>query len=114
MIAISPSAALGLFGMAAIAAMPAGPLPLAAESTTHAVKMERVAFAPPDITVHVGDTVEWDNGDIVAHTATSKEAGFDVNLLPGRRGSTVIKAAGIFTYICRYHPNMKGRVVAQP
>jgi plastocyanin len=32
----------------------------------------------------VGDTVTWQNGDFVAHTATSKEAGFDVELAPGR------------------------------
>lgn len=62
----------------------------------------------------MGDTLEWENGDIVAHTATSKEGGFDVNVLPGRKGSTVVKGPGTFSYICRYHPNMKGEIVVTP
>jgi plastocyanin len=88
--------------------------PVAAQGQTHIIKMEGVTFAPAEVMVHVGDTVEWNNGDIVAHTATSKEGGFDVNVLPGRKGSTVVKAAGTLDYICRYHPNMKGRIVVQP
>lgn len=85
-----------------------------AQGQTHPVKMERVTFAPAEVTVHVGDSVEWDNSDIVAHTATSKEGGFDVNVVPGRKGSSVMKTAGMFSYVCRYHPNMKGQIVVQP
>ena len=98
---------------AAVAAV-ASAQPVAAQGQTHLIKMERVAFAPAEITVAVGDTLEWDNSDIVAHTATSKEAGFDVNVPPSRKGSTVVKAAGTFSYICRYHPNMKGQIVVAP
>ena len=65
-------------------------------------------------TTCLGNGVEWANGDIVAHTATSKEGGFDVSVLPGRTGSTVMTQPGTFSYICRYHPNMKGQVVVRP
>lgn len=85
----------------------------AAEPAHHVVTMQRVSFSPEVITVHVGDTVEWRNDDIVAHTATSKEAGFDVNVLPGKSGQVVLKRAGEFAYSCRYHPNMRGRVVVK-
>jgi plastocyanin len=88
--------------------------PGAAQAETHVIKMAHIAFAPAAITVRVGDTVEWQNSDIVAHTATSKEAGFDVNVTPGDNGSTTVKAAGRFNYMCRYHPNMKGEIIVQP
>ena len=76
--------------------------------------MKSVSFASAQVTARAGDTLEWDNSDIVAHTATSKEGGFDVNVLPGRKGSTVVKGSGSFDYIWRYHPNMTGRIVVQP
>jgi plastocyanin len=76
--------------------------------------MKDVAFTPANITVHVGDRVAWTNGDIVAHTATSQQGGFDVNVPPGKRGSAVMGRPGSFDYICRYHPNMKGQIVVQP
>ena len=87
---------------------------VAAEEQTHRIDMKSVDFVPAQVTVRVGDTLEWDNSDIVAHTATSKEAGFDVNVVPKRKGSAVVKTAGTFNYICRYHPNMKGQIVVQP
>ena len=87
---------------------------VAAQGQTHRIDMKSVDFVPAQVTVRAGDTLEWDNSDIVAHTATSKEAGFDVNVLPKRKGTTVVKAAGTFDYICRYHPNMRARIVVQP
>ena len=35
------------------------------------VKIVQLAYAPAKITAHVGDTVEWKNGDFVAHTEES-------------------------------------------
>jgi len=84
------------------------------ESQTHRVEMNNVAFVPAEIRVHVGDTVEWDNKDIAAHTATSKEGGFDVNLAPGRKANIVAKRSGTFGYVCKYHPNMKAQLVVEP
>lgn len=88
--------------------------PASAEGQTHRIDMKGVAFAPAQVTVHVGDTVQWDNSDIVAHTATSKDGGFDVNVLPNRSGITVVKRPGSFNYTCRYHPNMKGVLLVEP
>ena len=76
--------------------------------------MKDVAFAPAQTAVHVGDTVAWNNADIVAHTATSKEGGFDVDVPPGGEHSAVMTRPGSFGYICRYHPNMEGRIVVEP
>lgn len=76
--------------------------------------MKDVAFVPARIRVRVGDTVEWVNADMVAHTATSKQDGFDVNVPPSDRGSAVMTRAGTFGYICRYHPNMQGQIKVEP
>jgi plastocyanin len=93
----------------------AAPLQLAlGEGRTHYIEMKNVAFVPAEIRAHVGDTVEWDNSDIAAHTATSKEGGFDVNVVPTRKGSAVLRRPGTFDYICRYHPNMKGQLIVDP
>ena len=88
--------------------------PASAEGQGHRIEMKDVAFAPAQIAVRNGDAVEWANGDIVAHTATSKEGGFDVNVLPGRKSIAVMTRPGTFSYTCRYHPNMKGQVVVKP
>jgi plastocyanin len=103
---------LALAAMVSITGVSVGPV--SAQGQTHRIDMKGVAFAPAEITVRVGDTLEWNNADIAAHTATSKESGFDVNVLPGRKGTTVVKQAGTFSYTCRYHPTMKGQIVVEP
>jgi len=77
----------------------------------HVVAMKDIAFMPPEITVRAGERVTWRNGDIVAHTATAKEA-FDIVVPPGGQAETVIRKPGRYTYICRFHPNMKGQIRA--
>ena len=75
--------------------------------------MREISFKPPRLVAHVGETVTWRNGDLVAHTATSKEAGFDVELAPGKEGSATVSKPGTFAYICRYHPNMRAVLVVE-
>ncbi len=75
---------LGLLAVLCIPAFSAG--------STHQVAMESVDYAPKRVTVRVGDTVEWVNKDIVAHTATAKGRRWDVNVPPGKTGRMVMKA----------------------
>ena len=42
-----------------------------AAETIH-VAIEKLAFTPAQISAHVGDTIEWTNGDFVTHTATAR------------------------------------------
>ncbi len=99
-------AALGLLTVLCAPAFSAG--------TTHQVTMESVDYAPKRVAVRVGDTVEWINKDIVAHTATAKDRSWDVNVLPGKTGRMVMKVPGTLAYFCRYHPNMTGQIVIKP
>jgi plastocyanin len=78
------------------------------------VKIDKVAYTPAQISAHVGDTVEWVNADIVAHTATARDKAWDVMILPNAKKSVVLKAAGSIEYYCKFHPNMIGQItVAQ-
>jgi plastocyanin len=94
-----------------VVALASGPAAIAGDTTR--VLMKSIAFEPRQVTVHVGDTVEWANEDIVAHTATARDRSWEVNVLPGRSGRLVMKSAGAFSYICRYHPNMTGEIIVE-
>jgi plastocyanin len=74
------------------------------------VKIDKVAYTPAQISAHVGDTVEWVNADIVAHTATARDKAWDVMILPNAKKSVVLKAAGSIEYYCKFHPNMIGQI----
>ena len=76
--------------------------------------MENLEITPAVVSAKVGDTVEWINKDVFAHTATARNGDFDVNLPPKKTGSFVLKKAGTVDYYCRYHPNMKATLKVAP
>jgi plastocyanin len=80
-----------------------------AAKTNATVVINKLVFGPGPSGVRVGDTVTWVNRDIFQHSVTG--TGFDLDLKPGQSGSLVLRRAGEIDYMCRYHPNMKGRVV---
>lgn len=80
-----------------------------AEAKTVTVKVKDFAFDPAEITVAAGDTIEWVNEDVVAHTATVK-GGWEVMLDPGKSGTHVVEAGDTVDYYCRFHPNMTGKI----
>ena len=71
-------------------------------------------FSPAEVKAKVGDTIVWDNKDILAHTATASDKDWDVMIGPNKTGTLVIKKAGDVAYFCKFHPNMKGRIVVSP
>jgi len=74
---------------------------------THTVTIEGMRFQPDVLTVASGDTVVWVNKDLVPHTATSKDGGFDSKEIQ-TDGSWryTIRTAGDFAYVCAFHPTM--------
>lgn len=104
---------MSLAGFLAIVILVSAGIAPSAE-TVHRVLIKSAAFVPEEARVHVGDVVEWENQDIVAHTSTATDKGWNINLLPGKRGQTTMQAAGTFSYICRYHPNMTGKIIVEP
>ena len=82
-------------------------------AATHVVEIEGMAFVPATLDVQAGDVIEWRNEDVVPHTATSAPAGIDLVLAAGETGSTRIERSGEFDVICRFHPQMRLRLVAE-
>src|SRR5262245_11987695 len=75
-------------------------------------------FEPATVTVHVGDTVEWKNDDIVAHTATAdgeaQKPAFDSGTIhTGAAWRYVAREKGTYDYICTRHTNMKGKLIVE-
>jgi len=92
-------------------------LALAAPSgaATVTIVMQNLVITPAEVSAKVGDTIEWINKDVVAHTATAQQGGaFDVMLPAGKSGSLVVTKAGTFAYYCRFHPNMKATLTVAP
>ena len=81
-----------------------------ARAETIQVKIEKLAFAPQQISAHVGDTLQWVNADFVAHTATARDGAWDVMIPANATKSVVLKAEGGIDYYCKFHPNMTGRI----
>jgi plastocyanin len=76
--------------------------------------MHAIRFDPESLAVAVGDTVEWDNHDVVPHTSTEAPSGWaSGNIAPDSSWSTVIAGAGELAYGCSYHPQMKAKIVAR-
>ena len=76
------------------------------------VDIQKLVFNPKSVTAQVGDTIEWENHDIVAHTATADDKSWDVVIPPRAIGTYVVEGAGVIPYFCRFHPNMRGQIEA--
>ncbi|MGC1694967.1 MAG: cupredoxin family copper-binding protein [Pseudolabrys sp.] len=87
---------------------------VSAHAETIQVTIEKLVFAPTEITAKVGDTIEWVNKDILAHTATATNKDWDVMIGPKQTAKLVLKKAGSVDFFCKFHPNMKGHVTVAP
>ena len=74
-------------------------------SRVHTVAIREFLFTPTEMTVAVGDTVAWTNGNFVPHTAIANDAGWDSKAIAAN-GSwrLVAQAPGRQTYDCASHP----------
>jgi plastocyanin len=78
---------------------------------THRVTIpDEDRFAPFAMTIYVGSTVRWTNGDSDDHTVVSDDAfntaghkGFDSLLGAGKSLSLTFTHPGVFVYYCRFH-----------
>jgi plastocyanin len=87
---------------------------VSAHAATIQISIENMAFASAKTPAKVGDSIDWINKDIVAHTATARNGDFDVTIPPKKTVTVVLKKAGTIDYYCRFHPNMKATLVVTP
>jgi plastocyanin len=91
--------------------MPGNLVPAHAE--TIRVTIDKLVFSPAEINAKIGDTIEWVNQDILAHTATVR-GDWDITIPAAATARVDLKKAGSVEYYCRYHPNMTGRITVAP
>ena len=92
-----------------ISEAPAKVVPPTVASAAAQVSMRNLQFSPVAIEVKKGNVVEWRNDDLVPHTATS--AAFDSGTIAsGKSWRHTFTNVGKFTYVCTFHPAMKGIV----
>jgi plastocyanin len=73
------------------------------------------AFHPAAITVHVGESVEWENTGAMNHTTTSDTGVWNSGTLtPNQKFSFVFNSVGDYPYHCSIHPSMTGIVHVVP
>jgi plastocyanin len=96
------------------AALLFGALAFPAQAATIRITTTDLVFAPAEVSAKVGDTIEWINKDVLAHTATARNGDFDVMMPPKRTVTSVLRKAGTIEYYCRFHPNMKAVLTIAP
>ena len=80
----------------------------------HEVEIRDLAFTPDSIVAQVGDTVSWSNRDIVPHTVTGPDSGWESGELSAESTfQVVVTGAGRVEYVCRFHPGMRAVVVTR-
>jgi plastocyanin len=77
----------------------------------HTVEIANFVFSPEALSVRVGDRVKWINRDIVPHTATADDGGWDTGELgPNESGEIVVTDELATSYFCQFHPSMTAKL----
>ena len=58
------------------------------------ITMDNLVVSPAETSAKVGDTIEWINKDVFAHTATARSGDFDVILPPKKIGDVGSEEGG--------------------
>ena len=102
----------GAFAAALLLAL-ASVLPAAARAAELTATIDNFTFTPQKLTVKVGDTVTWTNGDDIPHTVTSTGHFRSKALDTGDKFTYTFTTPGTFQYFCSLHPQMQGSVVVE-
>lgn len=80
--------------------------------TAATIHIKDSAFAPSELRVRTGDTVEFVNDDGFGHTVTAADGSFDSkDIAAGKTWSYTFSKAGTYALVCTYHSWMKASVV---
>jgi len=91
------------FAIGALAVM----LTAARKPQVRTIAIDGVKFQPADVTVSVGDTVEWVNKDPFPHNITAADRAFHSrDLDPNQSFRFHATKPGTFPYVCTLHPTM--------
>jgi len=77
------------------------------EAKTVEIDQKGMAFDPHIVTIAVGDTVKFHNHDKVDHNVYSPDGKYDLGTWgTGATKDNVFKTVGVFSQICKLHPEM--------
>jgi plastocyanin len=83
-------------------------------SAVVAIKIDNFSFSPANVTVPVGTTVRWTNGDDIPHTVVSDDKTFKSKVLDtDDMFAYTFTKPGTYNYFCSIHPKMVAKVVVQ-
>lgn len=72
---------------------------------------DALTFSPGDVSVKVGDIVEWTNGGSATHNVVFNDGTKSDDMSGGSTLLVQFTKAGDYAYICQYHaPGMKGTI----
>jgi len=75
--------------------------------STFEIDQKTLTFEPHIVIAAVGDTVKFHNHDKVDHNVTSPEGKYDLGTWGvGASKEQVFKTAGVFSQVCKLHPEM--------
>jgi plastocyanin len=85
------------------------------DSAKSEVKIDNFSFAPGQLTVTKGTTIEWVNRDDIPHTVVSddKTTFKSKPLDTDDRFSYTFSKEGTYTYFCSIHPKMTAKVIVK-
>ncbi len=74
------------------------------------ILIDNLTYGAPPAHLRSGDRLAWANHDLFRHSATADDKSFDVDLMPGKQAQIVLKHPGVYSYFCKYHPGMRGKL----
>jgi plastocyanin len=84
------------------------------DAATPRVEIHQFKFVPARLTVPVGATVTWTNGDDETHTVTATDRTYTSTGLEHAETFTHrFTTPGTYTYFCALHPHMAATVVVK-
>ena len=82
-------------------------------TSTKTIAIDDFVYSPKPATVMAGQRISIPNADAAPHTITDAGSGkaFDSGTIKGKAtGSVTIDKPGTYSYICEFHPFMKGEI----
>ncbi len=81
----------------------------------HTANIQDFAFSPSSLTIKKGDMITWTNKDAAPHTVTWDNGGLASSgtLKTGDSYSFTFNTVGTFSYLCAFHPSMKGKIIVE-
>jgi len=84
------------------------------EAAPPRVQIKEFKFVPTQLSVPVGTTVTWTNGDDEAHTVTAVDRAYTSTAMEHAESfAHRFNAPGTYTYFCALHPHMTATVVVR-